>query len=138
MFRDLQAYVCTFDNCETPDILFETRQDWLRHELENHRREWHCNDPKHKPHKSEQEFIEHMKTFHELQIPAPQLLSLAKLCERSSSVDAVPCPLCRDGCHDVVNGFERYKPSWVIRQVADESCPESFDSGKDLEFSIHK
>ncbi|KAF5670735.1 serine threonine kinase [Fusarium circinatum] len=49
VFRDLQAYVCTFDNCETPDDLFETRQDWLRHEFENHRREWHCNDPEHKP-----------------------------------------------------------------------------------------
>ncbi|KAF5568943.1 serine threonine kinase [Fusarium phyllophilum] len=127
VFRDLQAYVCTFDSCETPDILFETRQDWLRHEFENHRREWHCNDPKHKPHNSETEFIEHMKALHELQLPGPQLLSLAKLCERSSSVDTVACPLCRDGCHDVVNGFECYKPSWVIRQVADYSCPESFD-----------
>ncbi|RBR20854.1 hypothetical protein FVER53590_13280 [Fusarium verticillioides] len=130
VFRDLQAYVCTFDNCETPDILFETRQDWLRHELENHRREWHCNDPKHKPHNSEPEFMEHMKSLHELQLPGPQLLSLAKLCERSSSLEVVPCPLCRDGCHDVVNGFECYKPSWAIRQVADDSCPESFDSEK--------
>nr|RBQ83606.1 hypothetical protein FVER53263_13280 [Fusarium verticillioides] len=130
VFRDLQAYVCTFDNCETPDILFETRRDWLRHELENHRREWHCNDPKHKPHNSETEFIEHMKALHELQLQGPQLLSLAKLCERSSSLDVVPCPLCRDGCHDVVNGFERYKPSWVLRQVADYSCPESLENEK--------
>ncbi|KAF5707177.1 serine threonine kinase [Fusarium mundagurra] len=112
VFRDLQAYVCTFDNCETPDALFETRQDWLRHELENHRREWHCNDLKHNP------------------CDRPQLLSLAKLCERSSSADTVPCPLCRDGCHDVVNGFECYKPSWIMRQGSDYSCPESFDSEK--------
>ncbi|SCV34328.1 uncharacterized protein FFB14_04809 [Fusarium fujikuroi] len=130
VFRDLQAYVCTFDKCETPDILFETRQDWLRHEFENHRREWHCNDPKHKPHNSEREFIEHMTTVHELQLPAPQLLSLAKLCERSSSADTVTCPLCTDGCHDVVNGFQCYKPSWIIRQAVDYTCPESSDSEK--------
>ncbi|CVK98860.1 uncharacterized protein FMAN_08398 [Fusarium mangiferae] len=129
VFRDLQAYVCTFDNCETPDMLFETRQDWLRHELENHRREWHCNDPKHKPHNSETDFIEHMKTLHELQLPDPQLFSLAKLCKRSSSADTVICPLCTDGRHDIVNGFECYKPSSIIRQIVDYTCPESFDSG---------
>ncbi|KAF4498468.1 serine threonine kinase [Fusarium agapanthi] len=128
VFRDLQGYVCTFDNCETPDILFETRQDWLRHEFENHRREWNCNDPKHKPFNSETEFIEHMKALHELQLPGPQLSSLAKLCERSSTADSVPCPLCRDGCHDVVNGFECYKPSWIMRHVTDYTCPESGES----------
>ncbi|KAF5530648.1 serine threonine kinase [Fusarium mexicanum] len=130
VFRDLQAYVCTFDNCETPDILYETRQDWLRHEFENHRREWHCNDPEHKPFNIETEFIEHIKALHEPQLLGPQLLSLAKLCERSSSADTVPCPLCRDGCHDVVNGFECYKTSWIMRQVVDYTCPESFESAK--------
>ncbi|KAF5232125.1 hypothetical protein FANTH_13122 [Fusarium anthophilum] len=128
VFRDLQAYVCTFDNCETADIFFETRQDWLRHEFENHRREWHCNDPEHKPFNSETEFIEHIKVLHEPQLLGPQLLSLAKLCARSSSADTVSCSLCRDGYHDVINGFECYKPSWIMRQVPDYACPKSFES----------
>ncbi|KAK2929217.1 Protein kinase domain [Fusarium oxysporum f. sp. vasinfectum] len=128
VFRDLQAYVCTFDNCEAPDVLFETRQDWVQHEFENHRREWHCNDPKHNPYNSETEFIKHMKASHELQLPEPQLLSLAKLCERPSSADTVICPFCRDGYHDVTNGFECYKPSSIVRQADDFTRPESFEN----------
>lgn len=136
VFRDLQAYMCTFDNCENPDVLFETRQDWVRHEFENHRREWHCNDPKHDPCNSETEFITHMKGLHELQLPEPELLSLAKLCERSSSAEAFICPLCKEGSHDVSNGFQSFKPSWIMRPVGGFTCPESYDSGKCLGLCI--
>ncbi|RKL00305.1 hypothetical protein BFJ71_g5793 [Fusarium oxysporum] len=128
IFRDLQAYVCTFDNCESPDVLFETRQDWVQHEFENHRREWHCNDPKHNPYNSETEFIKHMKASHELQLPEHQLLSLAKLCERPSSADTVICPFCRDGYRDVTNGFQCYKLSSIVRQADNCTCPESFEN----------
>ncbi|KAF4438717.1 serine/threonine protein kinase [Fusarium austroafricanum] len=128
VFRDLQAYVCTFDNCQAPGVLFETRQDWIRHEIENHRREWHCNDPKHNVCRTESEFVAHMKAFHELQLSEPQLLSLAKMCERSSSADNAVCPLCRDGYHDVENGFECFKPSSIVRRASNCNLPGSLEN----------
>ncbi|KAF9784851.1 hypothetical protein IL306_006737 [Fusarium sp. DS 682] len=128
VFRDLQAYVCTFDNCEAPDALFETRQDWIQHEFENHRREWYCNDPKHNSCGSEKEFVDHMRALHKLRLPESQLLSLAKLCERPSSADTVICSLCRDGYHDIEDGFERFKPSSIVRQGSDQNYPKSLDN----------
>lgn len=40
VFADLQPYVCAFEGCSAP--LFNTRREWFRHEMELHRREWHC------------------------------------------------------------------------------------------------
>ena len=42
VFRDLQPYICTFENCAKPDRLFGSRQDWYDHEFQDHRREWFC------------------------------------------------------------------------------------------------
>ncbi|KAK3636182.1 hypothetical protein LTR56_014345 [Elasticomyces elasticus] len=40
MLEDLRAYVCTFEGCKIGP--FETRGSWFGHELEVHRRQWHC------------------------------------------------------------------------------------------------
>ncbi|KAM0429226.1 hypothetical protein ACHAPT_006440 [Fusarium lateritium] len=82
VFRDLQAYVCTFDDCKETDRLFETRQDWLRHEVENHRREWHCNDSDHPIFRSQDEFIDHMRDSHTLQVSEKQLWSSSSIVRR--------------------------------------------------------
>jgi len=43
IFKDLRPYVCTSQNCLTPDHMFGTCREWFRHELELHRREWFCD-----------------------------------------------------------------------------------------------
>ncbi|EXL45112.1 serine/threonine protein kinase [Fusarium oxysporum f. sp. radicis-lycopersici 26381] len=128
VFRDLQAYVCTFDNCETSDTLFETRQDWIQHEMENHRREWHCNDSQHALCGTESDFVAHIKTFHKLQLSESQLLSIVKLCERPSTADTHVCPLCTDGYCKVENGFEKFKSSSYIRQINSSILPGALDN----------
>ncbi|KAK5682106.1 hypothetical protein LTS10_005231 [Elasticomyces elasticus] len=40
MLEDLRAYVCTFAGCKAGP--FGTRGSWFGHELEVHRRQWHC------------------------------------------------------------------------------------------------
>ena len=37
---DLQPYICTFEGCSTQ--MFQSRHEWFQHELDNHRKEWHC------------------------------------------------------------------------------------------------
>ena len=44
LIHDLRPYICTYANCKNSDFLYDTRQDWIRHESE-HRRTFHC--PKH-------------------------------------------------------------------------------------------
>ncbi|KAB8229665.1 uncharacterized protein BDW43DRAFT_314700 [Aspergillus alliaceus] len=38
IFSDILPYVCTFTDCETPDILYERRRDWITHMRNKHSR----------------------------------------------------------------------------------------------------
>ncbi|TQN64416.1 hypothetical protein CSHISOI_11007, partial [Colletotrichum shisoi] len=40
VYRDLQAYVCTFKDCSAEP--FQTSHEWFKHELGKHRRQWKC------------------------------------------------------------------------------------------------
>ncbi|KAJ0416339.1 hypothetical protein BJY00DRAFT_316990 [Aspergillus carlsbadensis] len=36
IFRDLRPYVCTYENCRTPDQQYDSLTDWISHETSNH------------------------------------------------------------------------------------------------------
>ncbi|RPB22638.1 hypothetical protein L211DRAFT_314263 [Terfezia boudieri ATCC MYA-4762] len=42
IFKDLQPYICTFEDCAMPERLFRTRQAWYEHEVKYHRKHWLC------------------------------------------------------------------------------------------------
>jgi hypothetical protein len=39
---DLRPYSCIFEKCSDPNQLFETRDEWLQHEVLDHQ-EWWCD-----------------------------------------------------------------------------------------------
>jgi rubrerythrin len=45
VFRDLMAYCCTFEHCDSG--LFESRIAWKDHEIAEHRRDWRCPSCQH-------------------------------------------------------------------------------------------
>ncbi|KAK4167894.1 hypothetical protein QBC43DRAFT_125765 [Cladorrhinum sp. PSN259] len=49
LYLDLQAYSCTFEDCNRPHELFSKKEDWFQHELHAHRiqwrKVWRCADP---------------------------------------------------------------------------------------------
>lgn len=96
VFKDLQAYVCTFDNCKDSDQMFETRNDWINHEFQYHRREWACSTPAHVAHRNKSDFISHVRKLHSPEATDDQLRSLSHLCERPLSTGEVSCPLCTE------------------------------------------
>ncbi|KAM3071801.1 hypothetical protein ACMFMG_009659 [Clarireedia jacksonii] len=40
VFSDLRPYVCTFKSCDHD--IFQDRNEWSKHELDNHRKQWKC------------------------------------------------------------------------------------------------
>ena len=43
LFEDLQPYICTVSGCSTPQVLYSSRREWLRHLKESHPRSWRGN-----------------------------------------------------------------------------------------------
>ncbi|KAH8650454.1 hypothetical protein BGZ61DRAFT_487849 [Ilyonectria robusta] len=79
VFTDLQPYVCTFEECSPG--LFRTRHEWFIHEMDSHRREWHC--PKcHTKVDSQAKLRSHFGTSHTNDIAKSQIEPLLNMCDR--------------------------------------------------------
>jgi hypothetical protein len=87
--------MCTFDDCENVEEIFESTHRWFAHELRFHRRIWTCYGHCDQKFSSEISFREHVRKSRH--IAASQLPALAEMCE--GPVDAASetsCPLCRE------------------------------------------
>ena len=92
MFTDFMPYICTFPSCTKPDQLYASRRQWFEHELQVHRRQWHCG-------KCNSDFltkasmIEHLGQQHEKDLVGVDCSSAAGWCESAITVRQ-SCPLC--------------------------------------------
>jgi len=101
LHSDLQPYSCITESCNNYDQLFETREQWIEHELRCHHNEWWCDAP----HATEPDvrvfssakefgshlFLDHAGAFSERQLPF--LISRAK---HPSLFPFQMCPFCHD------------------------------------------
>ncbi|KAK2750547.1 ankyrin repeat protein [Colletotrichum kahawae] len=97
VFSDLQPYICTFQDCEQPLRLFETRGAWFKHELEAHRQRWSCmfcNLPNYS--KSPDDLQKHFEESHSGNVTSHQLPWVLKACERLQEDDIISCCLCEE------------------------------------------
>lgn len=92
VYSDLACYVCTQDHCSHP--LFESRDQWFNHELEEHRRQWVCGSCQ-SSFPSIDLFKDHMGTEHPGTFLDNQLAALATRSARPlHRICASACPLC--------------------------------------------
>ncbi|KAI7788219.1 hypothetical protein LA080_012285 [Diaporthe eres] len=64
--KDLDPYVCVFDECDTPLELYSPSKEWLAHMRSQHRMRWHCFATSHEPSffASPDIFEDHLKEIH--------------------------------------------------------------------------
>ncbi|MCJ1471573.1 hypothetical protein MMC13_000213 [Lambiella insularis] len=95
--RDLQPYMCTFENCKTPNEMYEGRRQWFNHELQQHRRTWACNSHCRRKYASAEALITHVKKAMPGLYSNEQLPTLVEMWAAPIDVLTVsPCPLCGD------------------------------------------
>ncbi|KAM3075257.1 hypothetical protein ACMFMG_007299 [Clarireedia jacksonii] len=95
VFRDLRPYVCTFKECDMR--MFCSRNEWFVHELQNHRREWACQQCQHAPFSSSSEYEAHLRMNHHIELQASQIKALLLQSEEPvDKVTATACRLCND------------------------------------------
>ncbi|KAK1715756.1 hypothetical protein BDP67DRAFT_286316 [Colletotrichum lupini] len=44
ILQDLQPYQCTYPDCRSADVLFTSKDSWIDHESQDHRRVWRCSE----------------------------------------------------------------------------------------------
>ncbi|KAF5879364.1 putative ankyrin repeat protein [Botrytis fragariae] len=91
VFRDLKPYVCTFKGCD--QRMFSSRNEWFAHELQNHRREWACQQCQHAPFSSSSAYEVHLNSCHQVELKGSQLKAL--LLQSEEPVDKVSATACR-------------------------------------------
>lgn len=104
---DLQPYLCTFEGCSTQ--MFQSRHEWFQHELDKHRKEWHCclcsNEL---PFSSAAQLEGHLHNIHS-EYSREQTSALLSLCEKPpENIPISACPFCAgnsSGSIDAANSF---------------------------------
>ncbi|KAL9044017.1 MAG: hypothetical protein Q9214_002817 [Letrouitia sp. 1 TL-2023] len=94
VFKDLQPYMCTYDNCSSPNTMYDSRRQWIAHELHWHRREWSCNVPSHDIFSERSLFAAHMQQQHPTHCMEGNLDVVVNMCERAMDSTTAACPLC--------------------------------------------
>ena len=94
VLRDLEPYVCTFNNCGRANDMFESREDWYDHEVQQHRLEYSCNVKTHQQYSDIREFKSHMHEEHNVQIDDNQPQSQLSMFSRPAQHLSGVCPLC--------------------------------------------
>ncbi|TEY71628.1 hypothetical protein BOTCAL_0089g00070 [Botryotinia calthae] len=91
VFRDLRPYVCTFQECDLR--MFRSRNEWFAHEVQNHRREWVCQQCQHAPFSSSSAYEVHLNSTHQVEVKGSQLKAL--LLQSEEPVDKLSSTACR-------------------------------------------
>ena len=149
VFMDLEPYMCTFEDCVRADRMFGLRDDWFRHELDEHRviNIWFCQT-------CLEEFGDsralenHLREVHGSALSSPQLSFLVSMCERKSQARILnqPCVLCRFVCSDegefkshVAIHFEQLSLTSINNEdEVDEDLALSMLDGSSLENDLKK
>ena len=95
--KDLQPYMCTFENCATPHEMYEGRRQWFNHELQKHRRSWRCHGHCNQTFSSEDALAKHVRKHLSGQYTDVEIPVLVEMWAGQIDMDAeFPCPLCCD------------------------------------------
>ena len=96
VYRDLQPYMCTFKECAIPDETYASRRQWFSHELQKHRKVWHCSGHCDRKFESGEQLTSHLKAFWPVSITDAQIPALLDM--RASPIsrdEKLHCVLCR-------------------------------------------
>ncbi|KAL6922970.1 hypothetical protein FSST1_000244 [Fusarium sambucinum] len=120
--NDLDAYVCVFEDCDQPEVLYNHSDQWLSH-LQQHRRFWRC--PSHHdsdPFPSANDYIAHMRDVHGSKLSDKQLRAMANKNSRKMKQLFPSCPLCGKEESDI-NGRLEDHLAGHLRSLALKSLP---------------
>lgn len=92
--KDLDPYVCLFQECNQPDGLYKHIEDWLSH-MRQHSQCWRCSSHRELgSFTTREKYIQHMRYAHDPKLGESKLHALAKRNARGMPKLFSSCPLC--------------------------------------------
>lgn len=76
------------------DLIFESCDEWYKHEIQTHRVKWFCNVEGHLSYAKQSEFSAHMKRDHDTRLNVSQMSLLISMFQRPTRSRARNCNLC--------------------------------------------
>ncbi|KAK8000562.1 hypothetical protein PG990_013162 [Apiospora arundinis] len=102
--EDLSPYVCIYADCDMPDVMYLSSDQWKTHLGDSHSVPrwicdscWLCSEsPENFGFDSRKDWVDHTLSVHDGEFESDDLDDLADS-SRRSVIPPVPCPLCYDG-----------------------------------------
>lgn len=93
--NDLEPYVCLAEDCDCPNELYRHSDEWLRH-MRKHSMRWRCASKSHKNmfFNTRDDYISHMKEKHRRVVTDEQIAVLAERSLQLTGPVFKSCPLC--------------------------------------------
>ncbi|KAF4626071.1 hypothetical protein G7Y89_g12090 [Cudoniella acicularis] len=126
---DLDAYVCLFEECDTPEELYNHSDEWLKH-MRVHALRWRCNSKSHdvRVFVTRDDYMDHISKVHKGAFTEAQLRVLAERNSRTIGPLFESCPLC--GAEEVKGLMEDHIVGH-LRSIALKSLPAYQDGGSE-------
>ncbi|KAJ5429209.1 hypothetical protein N7491_006225 [Penicillium cf. griseofulvum] len=120
--NDLDAYICLFTECDSPDLLYHHSEEWLKH-MREHALRWRCNSKSHVPliFDSREKYANHIRDAHGAKFSEAQVRVLAEKNARPIKPLFESCPLC--GITEATNGNIEEHIVGHLRFLALKSLP---------------
>lgn len=98
LIRDLKPYVCIFQDCQTPEKLYGSINEWTSHMTQEEQTfEWYCDSTVHQEvmiFSSQHDFEAHMRNEHESPMSNLELSRFSDRHRRPGVKLFLECPLC--------------------------------------------
>ncbi|KAK1518382.1 hypothetical protein CABS01_05916 [Colletotrichum abscissum] len=93
IMQDLQPYQCTYPDCRSADVLFTSKDSWIDHESQDHRRVWRCSEHP-DLFKSMEEITHHFELSHTT-LGTAQVQEISKHAHSITQDLRTECPFCQ-------------------------------------------
>lgn len=117
--KDLDPYVCVFDECDTPYQIFSSSREWLAHMRSQHRMRWHCFATTHtlSSFESLDALEDHMRQAHAGQFSNEEISFLAENSGHPMKAVIEHCPFCQETSDNTEEHVARHLIQFALRSL---------------------
>ncbi|EON66503.1 hypothetical protein W97_05748 [Coniosporium apollinis CBS 100218] len=125
VLRDIQPYLCTYNDCAEPNEMYSSRTQWAEHEAHSHRKVWQCYQHTDAVFRFPELLADHLRAQHADRLTEDQIPDLVELAETSLQDERSTCPIClKNG--PFVNGLQNHL-AYDLQRIALFALPRGFN-----------